>query len=135
MIVDASVAVKWVVDEDGSGAAAELEGNKMAAPDLLPVECASALWAKARRGELDPPAVQERVQALLAAPVRLVPAAELVASATQLALELGHPVYDCLYLALALRENDHLVTADRRLVTAVQSEGRYGHLVRELAAA
>ncbi len=45
----------------------------------------------------------------------LVPSAELVERACTLALGLDHPVYDCLYLALAEREGVALVTADRSL--------------------
>ncbi|UKJ74068.1 type II toxin-antitoxin system VapC family toxin [Azospirillum brasilense] len=33
-----------------------------------------------------------------------------------LALEFGHPVYDCLYLALARRLGIPVVTADRRFI-------------------
>ena len=51
VIVDASVALKWVIEEDGSEAAgALLLEEPLAAPDLLIVECANVLWAKARRG-------------------------------------------------------------------------------------
>jgi predicted nucleic acid-binding protein len=50
VIVDASVALKWVLEEDGSDhASALLAEQPLAAPDLLVVECANVLWAKARR--------------------------------------------------------------------------------------
>jgi predicted nucleic acid-binding protein len=60
VIVDASVAIKWVVQEEGSDTAAALAGQALSAPTLLTVECANVLWVKARRGELtsaeaDPP--------------------------------------------------------------------------------
>ena len=45
---------------------------------------------------------------------------ELVsADAVRLALALEHPVYDCLYLALAHRIGATVVTADRRFANAV----------------
>ena len=55
VVVDASVALKWVIEEDGSEAAgALLLEEPLAAPDLLIVECANVLWAKARRGPQTP---------------------------------------------------------------------------------
>lgn len=52
IVVDASVAIKWVVEEEGSDAAAALADQDLTAPSLLMVECANVLWVKARRGEL-----------------------------------------------------------------------------------
>jgi predicted nucleic acid-binding protein len=50
IVVNASVALKWVIEEDGSKAAGELLLEKpLAAPNLLMAECANVLWAKARR--------------------------------------------------------------------------------------
>ena len=40
----------------------------------------------------------------------------LVPRAMDLARRLDHPVYDCVYLALAEREHAALVTADQRLL-------------------
>ena len=50
VVVDASVALKWVIQEDGSEAAeALLRQEPLLAPDLLIVECANVLWVKTRR--------------------------------------------------------------------------------------
>ena len=43
--------------------------------------------------------------------------------ALALAIELGHPAYDCAYLALALQRRSRLVTADRRLLARVGERG------------
>jgi len=40
-------------------------------------------------------------------------------AAANLANTLGQPVYDCLYLAMAIREDTYVVTADRRFHAAV----------------
>lgn len=98
-VVDASVAVKWVVQEEGSEAAASLIGLELTAPTLFIVECANALWAKSRRGELAPEEMGGRIALLQNAPVELVPSESLIEEATELALRLKHPVYDCIYLA------------------------------------
>jgi predicted nucleic acid-binding protein len=114
-----------VVEEEGSDAAAALVQEKLVAPSLMMAECANALWAKSRRGELSAPEVIERIHFLLSAPVDLVPLEPLVESAAELALELGHPIYDCLYLALARQLNGLLVTADGRFATVVQASERH----------
>jgi predicted nucleic acid-binding protein len=121
-VVDASVAVKWVIDEEGSEAASLLAGESLSAPELLLAECANALWAKARRREMTGEEVLERLALLRSAPVRLVPLEELVEDAARLAVALDHPVYDCLYLALAVREGTRLVTADQQFARAVQAD-------------
>jgi len=56
LVVDASIAIKWVVAEDGSDVAVGLRRPTTAflAPDLLTIECANILWKKARRAELTP---------------------------------------------------------------------------------
>jgi predicted nucleic acid-binding protein len=38
-VVDASVAIKWVIGEAGAEAAAKLAGSQLSAPDILLAEC------------------------------------------------------------------------------------------------
>lgn len=132
LVVDASVAVKWVVDEEGSDAAAELAIEDLEAPDLLYVEAANVLWTKAQRRELTEAEAAERLALLLEAPLRLIPSKGLLERAQALAFELEHPVYDCVYLALALDRNTELVTADGRFVNALSAHARYKERVRLL---
>jgi len=121
LVIDASVAVKWVVDEEGAARAVALRSSfAFAAPELILPECANILWKKAQRGEL------ARAEALLAAKllersgIDFVSLQGLSETATQLALDLRHPAYDCVYLALASRRGLRFVTADRRLLAAVR---------------
>lgn len=115
IIVDASVAVKWVVSEAGSPqAAALLDGRRMAAPALWLSEAGNALWAKAMRGQLTPDEAREQAADLADAPVAPLGLAGLLPAAMSLALELEHPIYDCFYLSAALQKDTYVVTADRR---------------------
>lgn len=120
LVVDASVAVKWVVAEPGSEEAAALAGRDLAAPELLLAECANVLWVKHRRGELSPVETRSALSLLCEAPVLLVPHRELVQPALELALTTGQTAYDCLYLALAIEREGVLVTADRRFAAAIR---------------
>jgi predicted nucleic acid-binding protein len=58
--------------------------------------------------------------------VAITASRELLDRALQIALDLKHPVYDFVYLALAERSKIPLVTADRRLVSAVNKRRSLG---------
>jgi predicted nucleic acid-binding protein len=119
-VIDASVAVKWVVNEPGSDRASLLARARLEAPELLPIECANILWKKVRIGDLTRKAAAERLQLLLEAPLSITGSGALLESALQVSFELDHPVYDCLYVALALRQGLPLITADARLAGAAR---------------
>ena len=122
LVVDASVALKWVVEEEGSEAALALKGRDLAAPSLLRIEAALALRTLAARKAIAPAAALDLLGLLQEAPMALVePDDALEQRALEIALDLGHPVYDCIYLALAERTGRRLVTADGRLLRAVRT--------------
>jgi predicted nucleic acid-binding protein len=51
-------------------------------------------------------------------PVQIVASGDLVERALDLAVVLEHPIYDCLYLALALDRRARVISADRRFIIA-----------------
>ena len=133
-VVDASVAVKWLVVEEDADVARELatSGQELHAPRLMASEIANALWRKARVGEMERRAAGILLANLPDMPVRWNDDETVGADAVRLALALDHPVYDCMYLALAHRIGATVVTADRRFATAV-SPTEHGESVCTLA--
>jgi predicted nucleic acid-binding protein len=119
IVIDASVALKWVLDEPARQAADALLDEELIAPALWLIEAANALWRRSQRGEISGHEAAARLAELTNAPVTTTPIETDLAAAAALANTLGHPVYDCLYLALAIREATHVVTADSRFVAAV----------------
>jgi predicted nucleic acid-binding protein len=114
VVVDASVALKWVLDEAGGEAADAVLNEELIAPSLWLLEAANVLWRRSQRGEISPREAKDLLAELHHAPVAATAIEDDLSSAAELAHRLAHPVYDCLYLAAALRENTYVVTADRR---------------------
>lgn len=115
MIVDASVAIKWLTPEDDSDEADQLLARGgLSAPELIVCELSNAVWKKWRRGELTgvPPGLGSMPDFFDS----LAPMGGLMVRAAELALELDHPAYDCFYLAQAESTGDVLVTADSKLL-------------------
>ncbi|NGN40080.1 type II toxin-antitoxin system VapC family toxin [Mesorhizobium sp. CGMCC 1.15528] len=116
MIIDASVASHWFVDTEFSKAADPFRALPgLVAPTFLLVETAHVLYKRARAGEIAPEKCGESIELLRDSMSELISDAELLPHALALALKIQHPVYDCLYLALATQRQQPIVTADRRL--------------------
>ncbi|MYC64882.1 MAG: type II toxin-antitoxin system VapC family toxin [Acidobacteriia bacterium] len=130
VVVDASVAAKWLIAEpDSEIAAMLLEGSfDLHAPRLLASEIGNMLWRKAVDGSLDDYEAARLASALLDMPLQWRDDERTCVEAVRLAVELGHPAYDCTYLALALRIGTKVVTADKRFVSAV-APTTYGPIV------
>jgi len=128
-VLDASVAVRWLVAERGSDEAAVLLGRPVGwlAPRLMLTEAAGALRRKTAGGELDATLAAQALDFLVdGAEGGLINIADdetLVVSALMLAISLKHRVPDCMYLALAEREGAALATADAKLASLAKSRG------------
>jgi predicted nucleic acid-binding protein len=115
-VLDASVVIKFLVEEAGSAQALALldRAEKRIAPDWISVEVAAALWNKVKYSKLLAVHAERSLQDFPRFLHRLLPCQPLLADSFQLAIRLQHPVYDCLYLALAMNESARLVTADKK---------------------
>jgi predicted nucleic acid-binding protein len=129
MIIDASVAVPWLIDTPFSKSARAFKDRQGKAPTLLLVETANSLLKYARAGQLRSTDLQLAMKALTIALVELVADAALLAAAIDIALARNHKVYDCLYLALAIERNEPLATADLRLAAIAKTFDIETHLV------
>jgi len=125
LVVDASVAIKWVIEEEGTAEALALRRHKLIAPDLIVSECANILWKKVRRAELSAEEAGIASRLLANADLDLMPTRSLMNTALEIAILLDHPAYDCLYLALAEQNDTEFVTADSRLVSKAQTFDRF----------
>lgn len=138
-VVDASVAVKWLIPEERRAEARSflLEADVLLAPGLIVTEVATGLSRKARVGQISNAAarraLREWLSVIASGTLELAEPEELLEEALEVSLALNHPFPDCLYVALAKRTGAALVTADQQL--AKKAIGWPGVEVRLLGAA
>lgn len=122
VVVDASVAAKWVFAEEHSDIATAMfrdwvaGGVAILAPALLPIEAASFVRTRVLRHELTTDEAQAILSALLALEITYESRPDLSLMALTLANALNiRSVYDCHYLALAVSNQCEVWTADRKM--------------------
>jgi predicted nucleic acid-binding protein len=136
ILIDASVAIKWVVPEEGADIALALRLKfEFYAPELIIPEIANILWKKCQRGELSREEAALASELLANSGIAYISMGGLLAQATDLAIELGHPAYDCTYLAAAIMDGSPFVTADRRLIQKLTQQQFNAVKCYDLAAA
>jgi predicted nucleic acid-binding protein len=139
LVVDASVVFKWLFQEPDSDRAetlleaADRQELKLVAPEVLTAEVGNGLWKRMLRGDLDRQTTLQAADHFERICPLLYPIQSLWRSALTLAIEYEHPVYDCLYLALAEDLPCELITADKgfhrtfaRIFPRVQLLGNWG---------
>jgi predicted nucleic acid-binding protein len=121
-VIDASVAVKWFVDEDNSDIAhhlLETQQGLLHIPDIFVVEVSAALVRYTNMDRANHDRAREGLFRLIdlidrqSLILERTPPGQVMA-ASHLAIGLGHPLKDCIYLALAIDLGCQLVTADAR---------------------
>ena len=131
VVVDASLAVKWLVVEEYTKEANALaalwdeQGTQLVALHLMPMEVANTLHQLVRRGQLSLDVAIEHLARLMRSGIQLRDASNLHVRALELASELHQgAVYDAHYLALAESMECELWTADQRFQRAANAAGR-----------
>lgn len=121
-VVDASVGIKLSLPEDHS-AQAEALFNRLSedppvqffVPDLFYAECANILWKHVRRFGYPVSQARKDIVEVKQLALQVVPTAELMGKALELAVRLEISAYDACYVALAEELKAPLVTADEKL--------------------
>lgn len=122
IVIDASLAVKWYIRENFSLEAMALfedQGGAITVPDIFVIEVMGVLVRRANIDKSLRSKSEESLRRFQSAfdeqeitAQRSEPAS--IVQAANLALDLGHPLKDCLYLALAMELECDLVTCDAR---------------------
>ena len=141
VVVDASVAVKWLIEEEDSDRAISLarvwanDGVQPVAPYLMPYEVSNALHRRVTAGEMAVDEAASLMDQLSSMDVELHHPRNLQGRALRLASQLGQRMaYDAHYLALADAVGCELWTADRQFYRAARPTARNIRWIREYAA-
>ena len=141
VVVDASLAFKWLVQEEHSDKADALgrlwasQGTQRAAPDFMPVELANALHRRVVRSEISVDDAVRLIERLLASGLELHETPNLHGRALELASQLDQgAVYDAHYLALAETLDCELWTADGKFYRAARPVADNVRWIGELVA-
>ena len=127
VVVDASLAIKWVLKEPYAEKALALASEwataetRPVAPCLLLVEATNVLHRRAVKGHISPSQAKHLLAGLLNMGIEVRESPQIHLRALELAQELQRPaVYDTHYLALADILGCDLWTADERFFNSVK---------------
>ena len=131
VVVDASIALKWTINETDSSAALALLANwtdkeiEVHAPSLLVYEVTNALYRRVRRGEIPFEDARRGLTEIIFKVVEFdfPEDPDFNIRAMELGQQFGLPAaYDSHYLALAESEGCELWTADLRMWNSVKGK-------------
>ncbi len=132
-VIDSSVALQWVLPEaNGEQSRSYLGAPDTAAPDIILVEVANVLAKKVRVGTMSGDEAKVALSIVKDGLGRIVESALLVPRALELAVDLNHPVYDCVFLARAEYLGGLLATPDVPFAKRIEARGLRPMLVKVL---
>jgi len=122
-IIDASVVIKWFVEEQDSVKAISLRDEHvqgktvLIAPDLLIYEVTNVLMISKI---FTPAEIKRSLQDLYELEIDLIaPSIDIILTATELAIDKRISIYDASYIALAKELDVRFITADEKLAAAL----------------
>jgi predicted nucleic acid-binding protein len=132
-VLDASVALAWVFEDEGGDYALrvldELRASEAVAASLWPLEVTNGLLTAERRGRLGMADARRFLHLLLSLPIVVDPVARRRAFEGVHSLARTHELtaYDAAYLELGVRYGIPVATLDDALGKAVRAEGLAVH--------
>ena len=126
-VIDSSVALKWVLAEQDDAKARQTRADfqnalhEFLAPDVFTTELAHALTRAERQGRLTPGEALTLWTNVMTTPPQLFSSVPLTPRAIEISSRMRIGVYDCLYVALADKEQCEFITADDRLIRNLQA--------------
>lgn len=128
LVIDSSVAVKWVIEEDDSDKAQlildEYQDEKIAlqAPAIIHAEFGNIIWKKQIFQGLSVADAEAAIKKFQQLSFILTPTTALFDDAFKIAVKYRRTFYDSLFLSLSERENCQFVTSDEKLYNAVKTD-------------
>ncbi len=129
-VVDANVAIKWVLTEIYADEASPLLNSNytLVVPDFFFSEIGNILWKQVRFKSLTSEEAQFAYEQIIMTPLQVYQSQLLVPVALEIAIRIQQAVYDCVYLGLAVQEKCQMVTADKRFFNSLQVDNLASYL-------
>ena len=127
LVFDSSAALKWYLPETYADKAKQIRADyrkailDLIAPDIFPVETLHALTKAERQKRITLGTAYPIWQSMMVDSPVLLPYLPLLDRAYEIASAARIRIYDCIYVALAERENCELATADDRILKNLQA--------------
>ena len=130
-VVGASVAIKWYFPENYTEEAERLlkSGNELSAPDLLFSEIGNILWRRVTASECSRNTAFAILRELQSNFLQIWEGFILSDEAFDLACRTKRSFYDSLYVALAVKTDCQMVTADLKLYNALKGTSLRKHML------
>lgn len=123
-VIDSSIALQWVLPEEGRERAYRyVKSDNVISADILVVEAANVLAKNVRASTMTGDEALNALGLIRRSVSRLVPSPPLVPRALELSIALSHPVYDCVFLACAEQVEGKLATRDAPFIKRVTERG------------
>jgi predicted nucleic acid-binding protein len=131
IVVDANVAIKWVIEQPHFERARRLveQGDDLLVPGMFVAEITTTIWKYVRSKQINEEQAQSGVTSILSLISYVERDAHLAEDALRMGLDLNYAPYDCFYLVLAMRRSAPFVTADKRLINRLTSTRYKAHVV------
>ncbi len=133
VVLDVTVLAGYLLGVAGRGKDLSVlmkNGIGFIAPDLWRPELANTLWKYVQQKDITIDQAVELLQQSSALVYDTVGSESLWQGALQLAAQSNHPVYDCLYVALAISRSTQVITYDKRLQRAFSQISIHPDLVK-----
>lgn len=128
IVLDVSVAAKWVLREAGEQLSTEAlallerygRGQiEFVVPDLFWTELGNVLWKAVRMKRCTRVVAEKGLAEMRQRKLPTVSSVTLIEQALSLAITFDRSVYDCVYVALALESRSQMITADEKLANSL----------------
>jgi predicted nucleic acid-binding protein len=127
-IVDASVVAEYLVTGQFTPNAIAFmrqsaKIDKLVVPEFTVIECTNVLWKHVRFQGLPKAQALQLLTDLYRLPLDRRPTKHLIRRSLMIGLDNALAIYDCVYIAMALKLNMPLITLDQRQEKAARAEG------------
>jgi predicted nucleic acid-binding protein len=131
IVVDANVAIKWVVEQPHFERARDLvaRGMVLLVPGMFVAEITSTLGRYIRIKEISASQARAGLASILSQISIFEQDADLAEEALDRGAELNCAPFDCFYLALAMRRGAPFVTADKRFINRLANTRYKSHVI------